>query len=94
MAVSSHLFSELVFRPSSFSLSLLFSLPPGYAHKPQALPQRADGETGDHQIEMGDGVQRLPGLYGQLHEHTGSYTVLDTHTFTNDKQLRLLCCRL
>lgn len=39
------------------------------APQPKALPQRADGETGDGEAEVGDGVQGLPRLRRRLHEY-------------------------
>lgn len=38
------------------------ALPAEPAPQPKALPQRADGETGDGEAEVGDGVQGLPRL--------------------------------
>ena len=42
-----------------------------FTSQPQALPQRADRQTRDGEAEVGDGVQRVPGVGGRLHEHAG-----------------------
>lgn len=50
---------------------LIRALPAEPAPQPKALPQRADGETGDGEAEVGDGVQGLPRLRRRLHEYAG-----------------------
>ena len=42
-----------------------------FTSQPQALPQRADRQTRVGEAEVGDGVQRVPGVGGRLHEHAG-----------------------
>lgn len=41
----------------------------------EAFPERSDGEAGDGEAEMGDGVQGLPGICGRIHEHAGTVFV-------------------
>ena len=39
------------------------------ASEPKAVPERANGKSRDGQAEVGNGVQGLPGIGRQLHEH-------------------------
>lgn len=50
----------------------LCPFPPEFATESEAFPERSDGETGDGEAEMGDGVQGLPGICGRIHEHAGT----------------------
>ena len=43
----------------------------GYATESQAISEWPNRKTSNREAQVGHGVQRIPRLYGQLHERTG-----------------------
>lgn len=74
----------------SIKLLPITIIPPSYCcvcleftSEPETLPERPDRQAGDGEAEVGDGVQGLPSVCGQLHEHAGEGAHLDTGAFSN-----------
>ena len=47
-----------------------------FTSEPEAIPERPHRQTSDGETEVGNGVQRLPGVCRWVHEYAGTNSLL------------------